>query len=143
MKIEHFKISIFLNNFRNFEIFDFHWLFQRFFRKMFDLEKYFSIFFDKMFRRIFFRWKFFCLPISIPKFPKIPKIALRKLCDEPRTDFPSSYFYFPYLERGDPWPGEILWVGMLFTSGYAIQQIAPKSSSEIGLRGYAILELHN
>ena len=35
----------------------------------------------------FFRWKifdekFYCSPIPIPNFPKIPKITLRKSCDE-------------------------------------------------------------
>ena len=41
----------------------------------------------KMFDHIFFRRKFFrptifWSPISIPNFPKIPKITLRKSCDE-------------------------------------------------------------
>ena len=45
--------------------------------------KIFSIFFSvDFFSVIFFSMKLFCSPISIPKFPKIPKITLRKLCDE-------------------------------------------------------------
>ena len=48
----------------------------------FDQQK-FSIekFFDQKFYD-FFRPEIFGLPIPIPNFPKIPKIALRKLCDE-------------------------------------------------------------
>ena len=38
--------------------------------------------FSDFFRRKFFRQAIFGLPIPIPKFLKIPKIALRKLCDE-------------------------------------------------------------
>ena len=37
------------------------------------------------FRRNIFRPEIFGLPIPIPNFPKIPKIALRKLCDEACT----------------------------------------------------------
>ena len=52
---------------------------------------FFSIKKIRFFRSIFFRWNifdetfstiFFCSHISIPNFPKIPKITLRKLCDE-------------------------------------------------------------
>ena len=46
-----------------------------------------QIFFFDYFSRFFFDMKNFdeknrWLPISIPNFPKIPKIALRKSCDE-------------------------------------------------------------
>ena len=42
-----------------------------------------NFFFDQFFfRRNFFRKNIFCSPISIPNFPKIPKIALRKLCGQ-------------------------------------------------------------
>ena len=56
-------------------------------QKIFDQQKIsIKIFFDQtfsdFFRRKNIRPENFGLPIPIPKFPKIPKIALRKLCDE-------------------------------------------------------------
>ena len=51
------------------------------------INQQFSDFFStKIVRPIFFR-----VPISIPNFPKIPKITLRKSCDEFWNDF-SIYF---------------------------------------------------
>ena len=52
------------------------------FRKCFGLEKYFSFFDRKCFRSKILRRKFFRSHIPILKIPKIPKITLRKLCDE-------------------------------------------------------------
>ena len=67
------------------------------------IEKKSSIFFDrKIFRskkidETFFGHFFFREPISIPNFPKIPKITLRKLCDEAwytsSGDLDSAYFF--------------------------------------------------
>ena len=47
-----------------------------------SIKKIFDQTFSDFFRRINIRPENFGLPIPIPKFPKIPKIALRKLCDE-------------------------------------------------------------
>ena len=65
-----------------------HFFIEKFFgqkSKNFDPKKKFGQTFSDFFRRICFRPKCFGLPISIPNFPKIPKIAFRKLCDEAWT----------------------------------------------------------
>ena len=75
-KIEILKFSIF--DFRNFRNFDF-----RNFEKS-KKSRNLIFFFKDFFRHDFFlSWKYF-LPISTRKFPKIPKIVLRKSCDEPK-----------------------------------------------------------
>ena len=43
-----------------------------------------------VFDDFFFRKNIFCSPISIPNFPKIPKIALRKSCDEYNVNLPQK-----------------------------------------------------
>ena len=71
--------------FRNFEISNFHWLFQRnIFRS--KIEKFWSQkIFDQKFSDFFstknFSTKKIGSPISIPNDPKIPKITLRTACD--------------------------------------------------------------
>ena len=46
--------------------------------------------FSDFFRRKTFRPEIFGLPIPIPNFPKIPKIALRKLCDAYHMNWPKK-----------------------------------------------------
>ena len=61
-------------------------------KKMFEKKSKFfgpNFFFDQkfsdFFRRFFFRPIFFRVPISIPNFPKIPKIILRTACDHSKN----------------------------------------------------------
>ena len=90
LKIQNFEIS---KNFRKiFEISKF-WIFIDFFNEnFFDQKSIFfgpKFFFDKtfsdFFRRKFCRSIFFRVPISIPNFPKIPKIILRTACDRSKN----------------------------------------------------------
>ena len=85
MKIENFKISIFSKIFRNFDFFDFHWLFKRKCFEHFSISKNnFRFLFANFFRRKNLDEKI-CSPIPIPNFPKIPKIALRKFSELSHT----------------------------------------------------------
>ena len=108
MKIQNFEISIFFEHFSKFQNFEFSLTFStKFFStkkpKTFGPKncsiKKFSIFF----RRKMFRPKNFRSPIPIPNFPKIPKIMLRKPCDDSKqTKTPKihlSYFFFTNLRR--------------------------------------------
>ena len=86
MKIQNFEISKIFRTF--FEISKF-WIFIDFFndffstknRKMLVPKKHFDQKCSDFFRRKMFRPIFFRVPISIPNFPKIPKIILRTACD--------------------------------------------------------------
>ena len=86
MKIQSFEIYIFFENFSKSQIFEFSLTFSTiFFRPKIDFFLSQKIFDEKVFgfcRRFFFHPKFFGSPISIPNFPKIPKITLRKLYDD-------------------------------------------------------------
>ena len=77
------------------ESFDFHWLFQRFFSIFFDLGKYFRFCLLKWFNNKSMTIIQLKLPILTPEFPKIPKIALRKLCARSERLYQISYFIFP------------------------------------------------
>ena len=71
MKNENFEISIFSSKNQNFKFFIFHWLFHRIFLVS---KNYFS--------KNIFSTDFFRPHISTQEIPKIPKIALRKLCNK-------------------------------------------------------------
>ena len=81
--VENFEIS---RKNRDFEIFDFR-NFRNFDFRNFEKSKKipkFDIFFKDFFRHDFFCLEKYFLPISTRNFPKIPKIVLRKSCDEPK-----------------------------------------------------------
>ena len=98
---------------RNFEIFDFHWLFQRFFLSFFFISKNsFRFLFAKNFRRKIFDEKKIGSPISRQNFPKIPKITLRQISEHSRRLYRLSYFFLTKFALDPPYgdsPGEILW----------------------------------
>ena len=73
------KIDFFRDFFRSKYFFD--QTFSGFFFDRFFSIKMFDLFFRTFFSTIFFLHFFLGSPISIPNFPKIPKITLRTACD--------------------------------------------------------------
>ena len=67
--------------------------------------KYFSKFF---FAKIFWSWKNMfwkkCLPMSTQNFLRIPKIVLRKLCDEPKHAKTSTLVFLYIWNTGNTHP---------------------------------------
>ena len=78
-------------------------------------QKKIDFFRSKIFRSNIFDEIIFCSPIPIPNFPKIPKIILRKLCDELRDtktadskflilDFQNFVYFYVALPLKRPRP---------------------------------------
>ena len=115
MKIQNFgeltKIEKMV--FRNSE---FSQTFQRFFLEKIDF--FVPIFFDQkcsdFFRRKIVRPIFFRVPISIPNFPKIPKIILRTACDRSKntnsTHEEKVSLFFPILTSDPLHTDRISWI---------------------------------
>ena len=111
MKIQNFEIS---KNFRKkskFQNFEFSLTFSTKKKstkksKIFGPENFSTKKFSDFFRRKIFRPKFFRSPIPIPNFPEIPKIMLRKPCDDSKQTKTSknhlSYFFSLESEK-DSW----------------------------------------
>ena len=83
-----------------------------FWSKIFGPKFFSTKMFSDFFRRKMFSQKTFRSPIPTPNFPKIPKIMLRKPCDDYKQTKTSknhlSYVFSPNLRRRGYPPGEIL-----------------------------------